>query len=116
MRRHRFISRDIYDNLPSPWEVKPIITVFPREQFVRYEWDRDGVLTDGKDFLGGREEISLEKLEKGMATASMVTRWRAANPELVGTEDDVVQRLIKDLRVALGGQERFVEGSSTALF
>ena len=109
------LSRDMYDNLPLPWEMKPAIAAFPQEQFIRYEWDRDGVLTDGMDFLGGREEISLERLEKGMATASMVTRWRAANPELVGTENDVVRRLVKDLRVALGGQESFVGGSSTAL-
>ena len=109
------LSMDMYDNLPLPWDVKPAITAFAQDEFIRHEWDRDGVLTDGKDFFGGRKETSLEELEKGMATASMVTRWRVANPELVGTENDVIQRLMRDLREALGGRESFAQGSGTAL-
>ena len=105
----------MYDNLPLPWDVQPAITAFSRQKFVRREWDRNGVLTDDKEFFGGRKYTSLHTLEKGMETASMMTRWRAANPQLVGTKNDVLQRLIRHLREALGGEEGFVAGSGTAL-
>lgn len=50
-----------------------------------------------------------------MGTVSMVTRWRAANPELVGTDKDVVKVFAKELREALGGQDWVVEGSGTTI-
>lgn len=42
-----------------------------------------------------------------MDTASMVTRWRDAHPELVGPEGDCVYVLVGKLKAALGvGEER----------
>ena len=49
--------------------------------------------------------VSLEDLAKGCATASMVTRWREAHPEMVETEDDVVSLTLRELREASRGQE-----------
>jgi trans-aconitate 3-methyltransferase len=113
------ISRDMYDKLQLPWDVSTeLADVFPREQFVRKEWDRDGVLSaqgPGRDFFGGGEFRSLDKFASGLSTASMVTRWRAAHPDLVGTSEDVVEVTIRDLREALGGQAGFVAGCGTAL-
>jgi hypothetical protein len=82
------LSRDMYDSIPLPWDVSPPIISFPQSSFVRNEWDRDGILSNGEDFFGGTEQVSLDKLEAGLSTASMVTRWRAAHPELVGTSED----------------------------
>lgn len=110
------ISRNMYAELPLPWDCDPTDTIFPREDFIRKEWDRGGKLTDGKDFFGNRGDVeSLAKLEEGISTASMVTRWREAHPNLIGTEKDCVKETVRDLRQALGGQDTFVSGTATAL-
>jgi trans-aconitate 3-methyltransferase len=104
----------MYDNLAMPWSVAPS-TAFPQQGFCKAEWDRDGVLT-GADFFGGEpEETTLEQLELGLATASMVTRWRDAHPDLVGTDEDCVKRLIADLRPLLGGRGLKCCGSTAIL-
>jgi hypothetical protein len=46
----------------------------------------------------------------------MVTRGREANPDLVGTDKDVVKQFIREMRKALGpGQETVLQGSGTAI-
>ena len=109
------LSRDMYDNLPLPWNVTPSVTAFSPSDFVRYEWDRNGILSNGNAFFGQSEEGSLDDLESGLSTASMVTRWRDANPELAGTEKDCLRETTKALRKALDGQETFIQGSGTVL-
>jgi hypothetical protein len=43
-------------------------------------------LSNGVDFFGGGLFITLDKESKGLSTVSMVMRWRAVNPELVGAD------------------------------
>ena len=105
----------MYDNLVLPWHVSPHITAFPQQLLVRQEWDRDGILSDQKGFFGGGKEISLEHLEKDLSTASMVTRWRAASPELAGTDEDCVRKAMSDIKKVLGDQETFIVGHGTAI-
>ncbi|KAL3705828.1 hypothetical protein TMatcc_006837 [Talaromyces marneffei ATCC 18224] len=57
------ISRNRYDNLILPWQVNDLIAryilaeSFPEKDFVRLEWDRDGILTNGEDFfLASKDE------------------------------------------------------------
>ena len=69
---------------------------------MRREWDRDGELTDGEEFFAGGKEVSLEELEKSLGTASMVTRWRAANPRIAYTSEDCVRVAMGEVRKALG--------------
>ena len=109
------ISRDMYDNLLLPWNVTPPIAVFPESKFVKHEYDREGVLSNGESFFGGGSLANLGQVEKGLATASMVTRWRAAHPDLVGTDKDVVTKVVRDLRDALGGDVEVLRGSGTAI-
>ncbi|RFU24108.1 hypothetical protein B7463_g12231, partial [Scytalidium lignicola] len=109
------LSRDMYDNLILPWNTSPPIAVFPESLLVRHVYDREGVLTNGESFFGGGGKTTLEELEKGLGTASMVTRWREQHPDLVGTEKDVVKQHIQEMRQALGGKEWFVRGSGTAI-
>jgi hypothetical protein len=67
------------------------------------EWDRDGILSDGKEFFGGEsKKITLAELAKSLDTASMVTRWREAHPELVGADNDCVRETMDEVRRALG--------------
>lgn len=54
------------------------------------------------DFFGGSEETTLAEMREGMSTASMVTRWRQAHPELVGTGRDCVDVLIEKIKAAMG--------------
>lgn len=109
------ISRDMYDNLILPWQVdhettngeKSLVEAFPESDFVRLEWDRDGILSDGEDFFlasnsENRGETTLNDLGAGLGTASMVTRWREANPELVGTERDCVREMCAEIRRVMG--------------
>ncbi|TVY51564.1 putative methyltransferase [Lachnellula cervina] len=96
------ISRTIYDSLLLPWNITPPIEPFPASSYIRYEWDRDGILTNGEDFFGGSKEVTLGELEKSLSTASMVTRWRQAHPDLVGTEMDCVRSTMIDIGLAMG--------------
>ncbi|KAI9814990.1 MAG: hypothetical protein M1827_002833 [Pycnora praestabilis] len=109
------ISRDLYDNLLLPWNAKPPNINFPPSLFVRREWDRDGILSNGEDFFGGSDGTSLQGLEKEFSTASMVTRWRAANPELLNSDKDCVRKALSDIKEALQGQQTIVIGHGTAL-
>jgi hypothetical protein len=114
------LSRRMYDNLTMPWDVET--GPFSRQKFVRYEWNRNGKLEDGEDdFFGGSKETTLAELAKSLGTASMVTRWREANPELVGTEKDCVNLTMSKIAEVVGGEGSKLEdikikvGSSTVL-
>lgn len=109
------LSRDMYDNLQLPWQNSLPVKEFPESLYVKHEFNRNGTVLEGNDFFSGNEEQSLEGLEKALVTASMVTRWREANPNLAGTQQDCVKRSIRDLKFALGGKESFITGSGTAV-
>lgn len=109
------LSRDMYVNLPLPWDVEPIVVEFPKEEFVRMEWNRDGKVEEGETFFRGGQKLSLDDFVKGVSTASMVTRWREAHPELVGTDQDCVVVTKEKLREALGGRDWFEAGSGTVV-
>jgi hypothetical protein len=110
------ISMNMYDDLPLPWNVSPLVSDFPESKFVKLDYDREGVLSNGVSFFNNDEKESLDDIENGLGTASMVTRWRAANPDLVGTDKDVVKVFARELREALGGkQDWVVRGSGTAI-
>ncbi|KAH8815271.1 S-adenosyl-L-methionine-dependent methyltransferase [Xylogone sp. PMI_703] len=108
------LSRDMYDDLTLPWTASPPVTAFPESLFVRHGYDREGVLSNGETYFGGGIEVALGKLEQGLGTASMVTRWREHHPDLAGTNKDVVRQHIQEMREALGG-ETFLRGSATAI-
>lgn len=57
----------------------------------------------------------LADVEQALATASTVTRWREAHPDLVGTEQDCVKVFVKDLREALGGKDEILSGGATTI-
>jgi len=107
------LSRDMYDNIPLPWDISKPVAAFSKHSFVRHDYDREGVLSNGVDFFGGNNEVNLDEIEKAFGTASMVTRWREAHPNFEG--DDPVVETMKDLRKALGGKNTFMAGSGTAI-
>jgi hypothetical protein len=75
---------------------------FPKDKFRLFDWDRDGVLSDGKDFFGGSREFPIEMYGQAFGTVSVVTRWREAHPELAGTDRDCVKEVVVQMRQVLG--------------
>ncbi|KAH7364469.1 hypothetical protein BKA65DRAFT_491429 [Rhexocercosporidium sp. MPI-PUGE-AT-0058] len=119
LAQHRLAGIDLamnmYDDLPLLWDVSPPVTAFPQSEFTKHEYDRDGVLSKGVSFFNGSKIISLADIENGGWTASMITRWRAANPELVGTGKDVMAVFAREIGKALGGQDWVESGGATAI-
>ncbi|KAF7362434.1 S-adenosyl-L-methionine-dependent methyltransferase [Mycena venus] len=115
------MSRSLYAKLPLPWTCDPPIAEFDQSSFIRREWDVDGVLTNGQDFFAGGGETTRADLGSALGTASMVTRWREANPWLANGEKDCVKMAMQELREVLGvdkGSEQEIKlktGSSTVV-
>jgi len=96
--------------MDTPNDGEIIASAFPESDFERHEWDRDGILSEGKEFFLHSEEenggeTTLDELERKLGTASMVTRWRQAHPDLVGTEKDCVKEMVAEIRRAMGAAE-----------
>ncbi|KAJ5301440.1 hypothetical protein PENANT_c009G05575 [Penicillium antarcticum] len=89
------LVRGLYVGLPLPWECGGSGEGFEKESFVRREWGTEGGIDTrvaGNEFLlHGERIMGLDGFEVAMGTASPVTRWREANPGLVGTEGDVIR-------------------------
>lgn len=106
LAQHRLSGNDMamnmYDDLPLPWDVSPPVTAFSQSEYTKHEYDRDGVLSNCVSFFNGSKVYTMADIENGGGTASMVTRWRAANPELVGTDKDVISVFAREIGQALG--------------
>ncbi|ROW10693.1 hypothetical protein VPNG_05050 [Cytospora leucostoma] len=116
------LSRAMYDTLPLPWSLERPVAEFSEADSLRREWNRDGGLEVGAvDFAGSGRDESLEELGIGLDTASMVTRWREAHPELAGTDRDCVALTLRRVAEAMGmggkspADVRLKLGSATAL-
>lgn len=116
------LSRTMYETLALPWSLDRPVTEFLPADSLRREWNRDGKLEVGAvDFAGRGRDGSLEELGAALDTASMVTRWREAYPELAGTDQDCVALTLRRVAEAMGmGSEnpadvRLKLGSATAL-
>ncbi len=108
------VSREHYDGLLLPWSISPPVDGFTKDGFTKFSWDRDGKLSSGDEFFLGNKWTTVDRLTKFYRTMSAMTRWRKANPGLVGTEEDILLKTEKDLREALG-KEELVVGVSLAL-
>jgi len=108
------LGNGLYRELGMPWEGGLPDGGFPEAEFVRKEWNVGGEVEVGERFFVGHEVVSLEDFAKVCATSSMVTRWREAHPDLVGTKSDVVSLTVRELQEALG-QEWFEGGTATGL-
>lgn len=109
------LTRDLYADLPLPWNIEKPVVEFEKESLVRKEWNMNRDYVEGDGDLGLGAAVSLEQLEALMGTNSSVTRWREANPEKNGTEEDPlrvmgrrVESLLDDVGVNPG--ERVLRG------
>lgn len=90
------ITRDGYRTLKMPWDVTPKIEAFDRASFLRRDWTTSELFHVGQD-----RPFSLDTLELMLATASPVARWRQAHPDKVGTEQDAVRGLRREIEALL---------------
>lgn len=109
------LAQGLYDDLLMPWQTEPPVPGLPKSSFVKHVYDRDGVLSDGKDFFGGGRMVTLSHINKILSTTSPVVRWREAHPDLVDTDQDVVAVLVKELAKYLDGQQTVVAGGGVAI-
>lgn len=102
-----WMVRGLYADLPLPWtldgEGGGPVDDFDRGSFVRREWGTDAPGAGAADeFYAMKQELAtLGMLEKVLGTASPVTRWRAANPDKVDTEKDVLRIVMREIEHAV---------------
>ncbi|KAH7123630.1 S-adenosyl-L-methionine-dependent methyltransferase [Dendryphion nanum] len=97
--RGNLMTRNRYRDLELPWTLEQPLPEFDESDFIRRE--------DNEEYFTGSVEVDMDMFEKMMSTGSPVTRWRQANPELVGTDGDVLVVLRRELERLL--QEAGVE-------
>jgi SAM-dependent methyltransferase len=79
------LTRNRYIGLTLPWDLEQQLQEFDESAFIRKEWNVE------EDFFVHQMEMTLDKYELVMASASPIVRWREAHPETLGTEDDIVK-------------------------
>lgn len=79
------LVRDRYEALPLPWTLEQPITELDRDSFYRKDWTVD------EDFVDIPNEVNLDFMETVMASGSPQVRWREANPDKAGTEEDILR-------------------------
>lgn len=90
MSPRNLLVHDLYIDLPLPWTLDEPVEDFVKESFVRKEWNTAEEYDDNEQFHNPRP-VTLDLWEMAMGTASPVQRWREANKEKAGTEEDVVR-------------------------
>lgn len=93
------IARNNYVDLPLPWTVDPPVAEFDKKSFVRKDWGVGEGKEPGEEF-SNINEATLDMIELMMGTGSPVIRWREANKEKVGTEEDVVKIVRREMEEA----------------
>jgi hypothetical protein len=102
MKPGNFLTHDLYVDLPLPWTLEKPVPEFDKSTFFRKEWNTGSTAESReKFFVGSGQPGDLDMLEKVLSTASPVTRWRAAHPDAVGTEEDVVRIVRRNIERAL---------------
>jgi SAM-dependent methyltransferase len=94
------LTRDLYIDLPLPWTLEVPVAEFDKESFVRKEWNKDKTGVEN-DIIRTGGPVTPELFEKLMGTSSPVTRWREAHPDKVGTEEDIVRQLRRQIESLL---------------
>ncbi|PKS11015.1 hypothetical protein jhhlp_002774 [Lomentospora prolificans] len=106
---NRVVS-DLYKDILLPWTIPEPVADFDKESFVRQEWGTDAPGAEPGDqfYQTSKREVGPAAIEAVLSTMSPVTRWREAHPEAVGTEDDVVRKMRREMEQALydGGVEK----------
>ncbi|KAH8923449.1 S-adenosyl-L-methionine-dependent methyltransferase [Atractiella rhizophila] len=106
------VINKLYDNLPLP-DPDSAWTSVDRRAF-----DRQGkmYLEDGSFFMPAL--FTLKTLRKNIFTIGPCHRWKVANPSLVGTDGDPIERVVRRVQEVMSikdEDEEFVLGREVAL-
>lgn len=104
------LSQNAYKDLVLPWSFGSIQHLFEQSSLVRKDWDLDGVpsaslLADGSPgpfIVDDENPKTVQNFIDAVGSASMVIRWRDANPQAAHTENDPVHITAKALRSLVG--------------
>ncbi|KAI1064957.1 hypothetical protein LB507_001243 [Fusarium sp. FIESC RH6] len=99
------LTHDGYINLPMPWDDLDTAALYDKKSSARHELKgNEGYLpktytrfTEAGGFPLDKQLMMFEKLVHSFGA---VNRWQEANPELVGTESDIVKMLLQKVRDA----------------
>jgi SAM-dependent methyltransferase len=100
MKPGNLLARDMYIGMPLPWDLEVPVFEFDESTYVRKEWNNDGS-GEPLDFYADMRPADMDTLEKLFGTMSPVARWREAHPEAVGTEEDIVRMMRREVEAAL---------------
>lgn len=97
------LTHDGYINLPMPWDDPDTAALYDEKSSARHELKaKDGYLpktyTRFTEVGGIPLDKQLTMFEKLVHSFGTVNRWQEANPELVGTKDDIVKILLQKIR------------------
>ncbi|CEI65649.1 hypothetical protein FVEN_g8906 [Fusarium venenatum] len=99
------LTHDGYVNLVMPWDDPATASLYDRQSSTRHELSaKDGYfpktyMMDSKPSDIPLDE-ALQRFDKLVNSFGAVNRWQQANPELIGTKDDIVRILMNKLREA----------------
>jgi ubiquinone/menaquinone biosynthesis C-methylase UbiE len=113
------LTHDGYANLVMPWDDQTTASLYDRELSSRHELSsKDGYLPktymmDSKPGDASLDE-TLQKFRKMLNSFGTVNRWQKANPDLVGTKDDIIEIFMRKLRQAAEDNGGSLDVSSLA--
>ncbi|KAI1372192.1 S-adenosyl-L-methionine-dependent methyltransferase [Hypoxylon crocopeplum] len=117
------MTRGLYVDLPLPWTIENPAPEFDEATFFRKEWNRKGVdgRVEDEAVFDLKRKATPGELEKRLSTGSPVTRWRQANPDKAGTDEDIIQKLTRKVESLFHeagvkpGEEMLVGGVAAVL-
>ena len=92
------MAENLYADLPLPWTVDPPNSVFDAASYNRIIFSQENGNALMKSY-----PLKLEQLEQAIYSASPYVRWKEANPELAGGEEDVAKVHVARMRDVMGG-------------
>ncbi|RGP74465.1 trans-aconitate 3-methyltransferase [Fusarium longipes] len=113
------LTEDGYVDLIMPWDDSTTALLYDRQSSSRHELSvKDGYFPSTYLLHTEAHDIPLDeklhKFEKLINSFGSVNRWQEANPELVGTEDDIVKVLMRKIRKAAENNGGSLDFSSLA--
>lgn len=107
------LGKELYAKLPLPWDcmgdgnaggdadpkMKSLLGLFDEQKFIRREFNRDGKLAPGEQFVKGWR-ADFNTIRQSIGTTSPVQRWREAYAEQVknGEVEDLVDKLVRQVK------------------
>jgi SAM-dependent methyltransferase len=85
------LTRNRYNSLLLPWTLPQKVEAFDEKNYFRKNWEI------GETFYTGEVEVHMSMFETILSTSSPRTRWVEANPDLVGTEQDEIRILRREI-------------------